>query len=131
MKAHQFLAGYMLCFPIQPDHAPEGSINPVVHDEDLVGLPCYEIDPKFKDYVVPTKFGVINRLIQDAREHDEPTCKTMLLVSMKHLFQYATDQLDEHHAANDTEFANWRSHVVIFFVYRKMVLGRPIPLVKL
>ena len=91
-------------------------------------IQCNDITSSFNDYYVRTSLEELSRLIKKIQPRDLNEIKRVFASCLREILQYDETTLRLHCRTNSKEWKYWCSDVVIYFICRKILFNKPIPI---
>ena len=91
-------------------------------------IQCNDITNNFNDYYVRTSLEEISRIIKKIKPRPLDEIKRVFASCLREILQYDNNTLRLHCRTNSLEWKYWCSDVVIYFVCRKVIFNKPIPI---
>ena len=107
---------------INPEHSPDLLRKIVVQ--------CNDISNNFNDYYVRTTIEEISRIINKIGFRPLDEIKRVFGSCLREILQYDNNTLQKHCRTNSQEWKYWCSDVIIYFICRKIIFNKPIPICK-
>jgi hypothetical protein len=99
-------------------------------DQELFFLGS-DIDARFTEYAVRTTNKEVKDAFDLASSHGLEQQKFAFHAVLKNVFKRSSSELNVAYEANSKLWIEWCNDVVLYFVYRKLVLNRDMPVVKM
>lgn len=103
------------------------------HSTDLlrkIVVQCNDISNNFNDYYVRTTLEEISRIINKIGFRPLDEIKRVFGSCLREILQYDNNTLQKHCRTNSQEWKYWCSDVIIYFICRKIIFNKPIPICK-
>jgi len=107
---------------MNPEHSPDLLRKIVVQ--------CNDISNNFNDYYVRTTLEEISRIINKIGFRPLDEIKRVFGSCLREILQYDNNTLQKHCRTNSQEWKYWCSDVIIYFICRKIIFNKPIPICK-
>jgi len=91
-------------------------------------IQCNDITSSFNDYFVRTSLEELSRLIKKIQPRDLNEIKRVFASCLREILQYDETTLRLHCRTNSKEWKYWCSDIVIYFICRKILFNKPIPI---
>jgi hypothetical protein len=92
-------------------------------------IDCNEISKKFTNYYVQTSLVELNPIIQKALKAPLDEVKRVFASCLREILQYDDVTLQKHCKSKSIEWNNWCADVVLYFICRKIIFGKEVPLI--
>lgn len=91
-------------------------------------IQCSDITSSFNDYYIRTSLEELSRLIKKIQSKEIDKIKRVFASCLREILQYDKATLRLHCRTNSKEWKYWCSDVVIYFICRKILFNKPIPI---
>lgn len=92
-------------------------------------IDCNEISKKFSNYYIETSLVVLKPVIQKAIGAPIYEVKKVFASCLREILQYDDITLQKYCKSKSIEWNNWCSDVVLYFICRKIIFGKEVPLI--
>ena len=89
---------------------------------------CNDISNNFNNYYVRTSLEEISRIIKKIEPRPLDEIKRVFASCLREILQYDNNTLRLHCRTKSIEWKYWCSDVVIYFICRKIIFNKPIPI---
>lgn len=89
---------------------------------------CNDISNNFNNYYVRTSLEEISRIIKKIEPRPLDEIKRVFATCLREILQYDNNTLQLHCRTNSPEWKYWCSDVVIYFICRKILFNKSIPI---
>jgi hypothetical protein len=90
-------------------------------------LCCGDISPKFSNYYINVSEDDILKSIQKMIDYPIEDIKTVFASCLREILKYEPSTIHEFYVKRSIEWKNWCDDIVIYFVCRKKIFGKKIP----
>lgn len=91
-------------------------------------IDCNEISIKFSNYYIETSLVELNPVIEKAIRAPIDEVKIIYVSCLREIIQYDDITLQKHCDSKSIEWNNWCSDVVLYFICRKIIFNKEIPI---
>jgi hypothetical protein len=91
-------------------------------------LCCGDISPKFSNYYINVTEDDILKAIQKMIDYPIENIKTVFASCLREILKYEPSTIHEFYVKRSIEWKNWCDDIVIYFVCRKKIFGKKIPI---
>lgn len=91
-------------------------------------IDCNEISSKFSNYYIETSLVELNPVFEKAIGASIDEVKIIYVSCLREIIQYNDITLQKHCDSKSIEWNNWCSDVVLYYICRKIIFGKEIPI---
>ena len=91
-------------------------------------LCCGDISPKFNNYYINVSEDDILKSIQKMIDYPIEDIKTVFASCLREILKYEQSTIHDFYVKRSIEWKNWCDNIVIYFVCRKKIFGKKIPI---
>ena len=105
----------------------KSSVSPLNNPKTLE-LCCGDISPKFNNYYINVSEDDILKSIQKMIDYPIEDIKTVFASCLREILKYEPSTIHDFYVKRSIEWKNWCDDIVIYFVCRKKIFGKKIPI---